>query len=657
MDRSSFLYDVSPGLIDRLCKIIDSGDDQFGWRGLAARIVPSWLDVRHAERLEAAGRSPARELLWSWAQQQKTVADLVQVLEAMGHHWALRLLDQATSSTSANNLAEPEGHSSTQGRCEESCHQEESPHREGLLSSVSKVSYRDVVEGTRRFHCDMKISEGRLSDTYKGTSGNKTFTVKLFKWGNDRSWKERWDLFTREREVRPSFQHPNILDGLCCFSEEGNYGLVYPYLPYGSLQSRLHHQGAAHPLSWQQRLAIIQGTAQALHHLHAGLQSGPVICGNITSGNVLLDGDGPQPRLSNVGLAGLHSPPSCRKSCTVTSATGIQDNMGYLPPEVARGGELSLSLDVYSFGMVVMETITGRQVVEDTPKRSLLRDVLSAELEDGGSVDSCLRFLDRAAGSWPRPVALGLLRLALLCTAVRHRNRPTMETVLRELSQPLPLPSSLSHNNQPHDLHNRDRPSEDLDLLMTSYPPSPLPPPSLTTPPLLPSPSPAGHSPPSNLERQHGEYASATSAGPEWTKPLPCERSQSEVTFSSCEEEEEHGAEAGDPATRPPRRLTEGEAGVAVAVALEGMDLYNSWPVQCSCQAGSLELGCEDCRANGFTLEEYPPHFSGGVSDKSWNIVENPAKQTLKAKLELYHEGVLRTEDLLSLSFPARSFL
>ena len=56
--------------------------------------MPSWLEVRQAERLEAAGRSPSRELLWSWAQQNRTVADLVRVLEDMGHHRALQLFLQ-----------------------------------------------------------------------------------------------------------------------------------------------------------------------------------------------------------------------------------------------------------------------------------------------------------------------------------------------------------------------------------------------------------------------------------------------------------------------------------------------------------------------------------------------------------------------------------
>ncbi|CAL8323144.1 unnamed protein product [Lota lota] len=611
MDRSTFLYDVPPNLIEHLCKIIDSGDDKYGWRGLAARIVPSWLEVRRAEKLEAAGKSPARELLWSWAQQNTTVADLIKVLEDMGHHWALQLfillvLFLAFFSISSGSVPK--------------------------VTKTRTLTYNDVTEGTEHFHHDLKIAEGRFSDTYKATLGNETFAVKLFKTGNDPSWKERWDLFTRDTEVHHLFQHPNILDLLGCFSEDGNYCLVYPYLPNGSLHHRLHDLGPSHPLSWQQRLAIIKGAAKALHHLHTA-QSCPLICGNITSGNILLDGV-LQPQLSNVGLARLR-PPSLHRTCTITTKTGVHDNLGYLPPDFIRDGKPSCSLDVYSFGMVMMETITGRKVVEETPKRSLLRDVLSVELEDGGSVDSCVRFLDHQAGSWPYPIALSLLRLVLDCTATRCRSRPHMETVLRELSQLLPVPSFLSLDHQPFNLDDGDPHCKELDLPMSSCPPSP-------PPPL--------HCPPSTREDKYDDSCSvASSVWPESAKPLPCECSQSEVTFwSSCEDARERHVTDSDLMMQAPSRLT--EAGTRVVEGVEAVDLYNSWPVQCSCQADSGELGCEDCRANGFTLEQSDtPHFSEAACCSSWNIVDNPAKQTLKAKMALYNEGVLKTEELVSL--------
>ncbi|TNN72885.1 Interleukin-1 receptor-associated kinase 3 [Liparis tanakae] len=81
-----------------------------------------------------------------------------------------------------------------------------------------------------------------------------------------------------------------------------------------------------------------------------------------------------------------------------------------------------------------METVTGRKVTEDAPKQTALRDLLVAEVEDGGGVDSCVRFLDETAGRWPPAVALDLLRLALDCVARRRRSRPSMENVSETIS-------------------------------------------------------------------------------------------------------------------------------------------------------------------------------------------------------------------------------
>ncbi|KAM6896802.1 interleukin-1 receptor-associated kinase 3 [Lycodopsis pacificus] len=466
MDPSTFLYDVPPLVADGLCKILDSGDDRLGWRALAVRVVPSMLEVRRLERVEAAGRSPMWELLWSWAQENPRVQDLLKVLQDMGHHRALQLLQGPAQSVSSDGDSQPPA-----------------------------ITFQDVIDGTRGFHHDMRIAEGHFSDVFRAQMGSKKVAVKLFKQTNMSSWKKLWDVFGREMEIHHLYRHPNILDPLCCFSDEGRYCLVYPYLPNGSLFHRLHHQGGEPPLSWQQRLAIIKGSAKALHHLHTA-QSSPVICGNIASANILLD-DALQPKLSDFGLARLR-PHSANQNCTVTLDTWSHSNLGYLSEEYIRDGKLSVSLDVYSFGMVVMETVTGRKVTEDVVKQSPLRDLLVSEVEDSGTVDSCLQFLDEAAGRWPMAVALDLLRLALDCAASRHRSRPSMENVLLALSKLLP-PPSCPPADQPHSLDDRD-------------------------------PSDAEPSPPSSIPVEHDEQRSPP-ASPMQAEASEC--SQSEVTYLS----------------------------------------------------------------------------------------------------------------------------
>uniref|UniRef100_A0A667Y9A9 Interleukin-1 receptor-associated kinase 3 n=1 Tax=Myripristis murdjan TaxID=586833 RepID=A0A667Y9A9_9TELE len=541
MDSSTFLYDVPPFIIERFCKIMDIGDDRFGWRGLATRIAPSWSEVRVMERLEAVGRSPTSELLWSWAQQNKRVQDLISVLQDMGHCRALKLfLDQGQLT---NKL--PIQFTSNYSRCSFPS----SPSSKGCKQHT--ITFQDIIKGSKNFHHDMKIAGGHFSDVYRAQTGHKTFAVKLFKQVNTASWKKLWDMFRREVEVHQLYKHPNILELLGCFSERGQYCLVYPYLPNGSLYHRLHYQDVDPPLSWSERLVIIKGTAKALHHLHAALPQ-PVICGNISSANIFLD-EGLQPKLSDVGLACLR-PQSTNQSCTITLDLNFHSNLGYLPEEYIRDGKLFFSVDVYSFGMLIMETVTGRKVIEETPKHTLLRDVLAAEVENSGSVDSCLQFVD-AAGQWPAGMALTLLGLALDSTASRQRTRPNTETLLQVLSQLLPAPSC-PRGDQPDILDGGLRPLPSIAV---------------------------------ENDEQHNSVCSPT-ATPGQTRP--CECSQSEVTFlSSSADLRGEGAE---------------------------VDLYSSWPVQCSCPAEADGVACEDCRANGFSsnLSDIPP--------TDIMVVENP---------------------------------
>ncbi|XP_068443018.1 interleukin-1 receptor-associated kinase 3 [Clinocottus analis] len=557
MDASAFLFDAPPAVVETLCRILDCGHDRLGWRGLAVRVLPSLLEVRMLERVEAAGRSPTRELLWSWAQENPRVQDLLTVLQDMGHHKALQLLRGPAASASAGEHRPP------------------------------AITFQDVVEGTGDFHPAKRVAEGHFSDVYRAQMGSREVAVKLFKQTNVASWKKLWDVFRKEMEIHHLYQHPNILELLCCFSEEGRYCLVQPFLPNGSLFGRLHRQDvsdsracphgrvavqdAEPPLSWQQRLSIIKGTAKALHHLHTA-PPGPLVCANVSSANILLD-DGLQPKLSIWGSAGLR-PRSANQKDTVSLDTRPHSSRGYRSEEDIRDGKLSCSLDVYSFGMVIMETMTGRKVTEDEPKATALRDLLVSEVEDSGGVDSCLQFLDETAGRWPPAMALDLLRMALDCAASRRRSRPSMENVLPALSRLLPPPSG-PPADQLRSLVHRD--------------------------PCDAEPGPLASVPVEHDERR-GPAASPADEGPR-------ECSQSEVTYLS-------------------------DAG--------GADLYGSWPVQCSCPAEAGGPSCEDCRANGFTSER-----TDGPQDE-FLVVENAAKQRLRNQLSLYDRGLLHTQELFS---------
>nr|XP_015208216.1 PREDICTED: interleukin-1 receptor-associated kinase 3 isoform X1 [Lepisosteus oculatus]XP_015208218.1 PREDICTED: interleukin-1 receptor-associated kinase 3 isoform X1 [Lepisosteus oculatus]XP_015208219.1 PREDICTED: interleukin-1 receptor-associated kinase 3 isoform X1 [Lepisosteus oculatus] len=619
LSRMTFLFDVPPSVMERLCKIIDSGDGDFGWRGLAARILPDWLEVRYMEKVCAQGKSPARELLWSWAQKNKTVGDLLEILEEMGHQRAVQLfLPQGVKSTVSagkccsflpkeNNLLHESHHKMKNAEtCEfpDEFHCLSSNVPNGGSEQMPIISFSDIVMGTRNFHQDLKIGEGTFSEVYKGVIGNQIFAVKLFKQGKQTEWKKLWKLFMSEIQVLSLYHHPNILalSGYC--SEEGKYCLVYPYMSNGSLFHRLHCPDTRALLPWQVRLRILKGTARAVQHLHTA-QPCCVISGNITSANILLD-EHFEPQLSDFGMACLR-PHSVNDSCTISLDTSSRSILGYLPEEYIRDGKLSVKLDVYSLGVVIMEILTARRAVQDGPKYTRLKDMLCNVVEESGGVDACLRFLDEQAGSWPPSVSLGLFRLALECTAWRPKNRPTTSAVLQVLSEMRPV--WCRSEDQPHTL-------KDLEFHKG----------------LVPS------LPEENDEMQGFGEAQLDRASPSQHRTSraqggPCECSLSEIICIGPAAREDGSAEKPGPAALPK----------------DPWDLYCSWPVECSCTVAENGKECEECRANGFSFQTGAAKDDAAGFSVRPDIVENAAKEKFKDRIEQYNKGLLNTKELLSM--------
>uniref|UniRef100_A0A8C1BCP4 Interleukin-1 receptor-associated kinase 3 n=1 Tax=Cyprinus carpio carpio TaxID=630221 RepID=A0A8C1BCP4_CYPCA len=646
IDTSTLLFDVPPVLMGSFCRLIDSGVDGLGWRALATHILSSQLEVRCTEMYVAAGKSPTQELMWLWAQQNKTVGHLLKVLDEMGHTRA-RSLFQSQDSRKLKSSSPPL-FATYVPNTEKSC-QISALYPQSVSVKAEKqkcfITYSDVIEGTRHFHQDLKIGSSVFAEVYCGKWGNRSFVVKVFKQENKANWKVLWEKFTKEIEVLQlwvqfvhalsyssdflngvfsfchgshfcllSYQHPNILELWGSFSEADRFCLVYPYLHNGSLFHRLHEE-VQRPLSWQERLNIIKGTAKAVHHLHTA-QPCMVICGNITSSNILLD-EQLQPKLSDFGLARLR-PHSVDQSCTIVMDTASHSNLGYLPEEYIRDGKLSVKLDVYSLGMVILETCTGQKVKQESAKKLFLRDILHSEFEEKSSVDACLRFLDPKVEHWPTAVALCLLRIGLECTGSKMRVRPSMEMVLQRLNQLLPMP--VPPEDQPHTL-------DDTIPLQQPY---------------------NGLSQRLSFPVEFDEmYSQLEEPLPHRVPNLaePCECSQSEVTFLS----------AGDPNLSHSLRecVQENDKVVSASQSLQSdsaarLDLYGSWPVECSCSTGTEVLGCEDCCANGFSQSVLCVTLDDDAQP-SQNDITNPAKEKIKNKIHLYNQGLIKTEELLSL--------
>ncbi|KAK8516927.1 hypothetical protein V6N12_032127 [Hibiscus sabdariffa] len=227
-----------------------------------------------------------------------------------------------------------------------------------------------------------------------------------------------------EREVRKlgKISHPNLV------VLEGYYWtpslqlLISEFVSGGSLHKHLHEGSGGNYLSWHDRFRIILGTAKSLAHLH---QSN-IIHYNIKSSNVLLDGSG-EPKLGDFGLARLL--PMLDRYIL---SSKIQSALGYMAPEFAcRTVKITEKCDVYGFGVLVMEVVTGKRPVEYMEDDVVvLCDMVRGALEEG-RVEECVD--GRLQGKFPVEEAVPVMKLGLICTSQVPSNRPDMGEVVKIL--------------------------------------------------------------------------------------------------------------------------------------------------------------------------------------------------------------------------------
>ncbi|CAL9187787.1 unnamed protein product [Musa hybrid cultivar] len=230
------------------------------------------------------------------------------------------------------------------------------------------------------------------------------------------------DDFEKEVKRLGKVQHPNLV------ALEGYYWtpslqlLIYEFVPGGSLYNHLHECSASDTLSWQERFDIILGIAKSLAHLHHL----KIIHYNIKSSNVLLDGSG-EAKVGDYGLAKLL--PMLDR---YVLSSKIQSALGYMAPEFAcRTVKITEKCDVYGFGVLVLEILTGKRPVEYMEDDVvLLCDMVREALEEG-RVEECMD--GRLCGKFPLEETIPVIKLGLICTSQVPSNRPDMAEVVNIL--------------------------------------------------------------------------------------------------------------------------------------------------------------------------------------------------------------------------------
>nr|GMD02206.1 PTI1-like tyrosine-protein kinase At3g15890 [Ipomoea batatas] len=290
------------------------------------------------------------------------------------------------------------------------CFSEETP---------AKTSLKELVHATNNFHNNNKIGEGGFGSVYWGrTSKGLEIAVKRLKAVNAKAEME----FAVEVEILGRVRHKNLLGLRGFYAGEDERLIVYDYMPNHSLITHLHgHLADDCLLDWPRRLSIAIGSAEGLAYLHH--EANPhIIHRDIKASNVLLDSEF-QAKLADFGFAKLI--PEGVSHLT----TRVKGTLGYLAPEYAMWGKVSESCDVFSFGILLLEIISGRKPLEKL-KSGVKRDIVrwATPFVQKGAFDHIAD--PRLRGKYNRAQLKSTVMIAMRCTDANPDNRPSMIDVV-----------------------------------------------------------------------------------------------------------------------------------------------------------------------------------------------------------------------------------
>ncbi|KAH9723417.1 putative leucine-rich repeat receptor-like serine/threonine-protein kinase [Citrus sinensis] len=273
-----------------------------------------------------------------------------------------------------------------------------------------------IKAATNNFATDNNIGEGGFGPVYKGLLADGTaIAVKQLSSKSKQGNRE----FINEIGMISALQHPNLVKLYGCCIEGNQLLLIYEYLENNSLARALFEHRLK--LDWPTRRRICLGIARGLAYLH-GESRIKVVHRDIKATNVLLDKD-LNSKISDFGLAKLDEEENTHIS------TRVAGTIGYMAPEYAMRGHLTEKADVYSFGIVALEIVSGRSNVTKEDMFYLLDWALV--LKEQGKL---MELVDTNPGSnFDKEQVMVMINVALLCANASPTIRPSMSSVLRML--------------------------------------------------------------------------------------------------------------------------------------------------------------------------------------------------------------------------------
>ncbi|CAN1157376.1 U-box domain-containing protein 33 [Linum perenne] len=279
------------------------------------------------------------------------------------------------------------------------------------LQILPMFSLDDIDEATDNFNQSNKIGEGGYGTIYKGFIFHTAVAIKVLNGDSMQGAAE----FQQEVNVLGKLRHPNLvtLIGAC----QESCALIYEYMPNGNLEDRLNCKNDTPPLPWQARIRLATELCSVLIFLHSS-KPNSIVHGDLKPSNILLDAN-LGCKLSDFGICRAlpgsgNNAAAGAPAATLYHITDPKGTFHYLDPHFLTTGELSPKSDTYSFGIILLQLLTGKPALGIANETRLAMN------------EGSLRFLDQSAGDWPFLQAKQLARLGLTCCDMDRSRRPDL---------------------------------------------------------------------------------------------------------------------------------------------------------------------------------------------------------------------------------------
>ncbi|CAI0431205.1 unnamed protein product [Linum tenue] len=285
--------------------------------------------------------------------------------------------------------------------------------------------FETMAVATGNFSDDNKLGQGGFGVVYKGrlleVEGQEVAVKRL-----SRNSGQGSEEFKNEVKLIAKLQHRNLVRLMGCCIEMDEKMLIYEYMENRSLDSIIFSKSKSKLLNWERRFNIICGIARGLLYLHQDSRF-RIIHRDLKASNILLDGEW-TPKISDFGMARIFG-----SDQTEANTRRVVGTYGYMSPEYAMDGLFSIKSDVFSFGVLVIEIVTGKKnrgFYNPNDELNLLGHCWKLWKEGKG-----LELLDAAVGNvYSACEVLRCIQVGLLCVQERAEDRPTMGSVVLMLN-------------------------------------------------------------------------------------------------------------------------------------------------------------------------------------------------------------------------------